>query len=238
MLFEKLGLSAPLQEAVTELGYTKPTPVQNKVIPLVLEGKDVMATAQTGTGKTAAYALPLLHILSKKTQKSTTKKVVRALILVPTRELASQVNMNVQSYGKNLELSIGAIYGGVKFTPQVKKLEKGIDVLIATPGRLLEHIKLDNVDLSRVEMLVFDEADRILDMGFWDEVELLLSLLPKKRQTLLFSVGLSKSVKRLSEVSLKNLSQWRSTTKANLPKTCNKRSTRSIKSANANCSLS
>ena len=170
MLFEKLGLIAPIQEAVTELGYTKPTPVQNKVIPLVLEGKDVMATAQTGTGKTAAYALPLLQILSKKTQKSTTKKVVRALILVPTRELASQVNMNVQEYGKNLELNIGAIYGGVKFTPQVKRLEKGIDVLIATPGRLLEHIKLDNVDLSRVEMLVFDEADRILDMGFWDEV--------------------------------------------------------------------
>jgi ATP-dependent RNA helicase RhlE len=203
MLFEKLGLIAPLQEAVTELGYTKPTPVQTKVIPLVLEGKDVMATAQTGTGKTAAYALPLLQILSKKTQKSTTKKVVRALILVPTRELASQVNLNVQEYGKNLELSIGAIYGGVKFTPQVKRLEKGIDVLIATPGRLLEHIKLDNVDLSRVEMLVFDEADRILDMGFWDEVETLLSLLPKKRQTLLFSVGVSKSVKRLSEVSLK-----------------------------------
>ncbi|ATB70024.1 ATP-dependent RNA helicase RhlE [Sulfurospirillum diekertiae] len=203
MLFEKLGLSAPLQEAVTELGYTKPTPVQNKVIPLVLEGKDVMATAQTGTGKTAAYALPLLQILSKKTQKSTTKKVVRALILVPTRELASQVNMNVQEYGKNLELNIGAIYGGVKFTPQVKKLEKGIDVLIATPGRLLEHIKISSVDLSRVEILVFDEADRILDMGFWDEVELLLSLLPKKRQTLLFSVGVSKSVKRLSEVSLK-----------------------------------
>jgi ATP-dependent RNA helicase RhlE len=111
--------------------------------------------------------------------------------------------MNVQEYGKNLELTIGAIYGGVKFTPQVKKLEKGIDVLIATPGRLLEHIKLDNVDLSRVEMLVFDEADRILDMGFWEEVETLFSLLPKKRQTLLFSVGLSKSVKRLSEVSLK-----------------------------------
>lgn len=203
MLFEKLGLIAPIQEAVTELGYTKPTPVQNKVIPLVLEGKDVMATAQTGTGKTAAYALPLLQILSKKTQKSTTKKVVRALILVPTRELASQVNMNVQEYGKNLELSIGAIYGGVKFTPQVKKLEKGIDVLIATPGRLLEHIKISSVDLSRVEIVVFDEADRILDMGFWDEVELLLSLLPKKRQTLLFSVGVSKSVKRLSEVSLK-----------------------------------
>ena len=203
MLFEKLGLIAPIQEAVTELGYTKPTPVQSKVIPLVLEGKDVMATAQTGTGKTAAYALPLLEILSKKTQKSTTKKVVRALILVPTRELASQVALNVQAYGKNLELTIGAIYGGVKFTPQVKKLEKGIDVLIATPGRLLEHIKLNNVDLSRVEMLVFDEADRILDMGFWEEVETLLSLFPKKRQTLLFSVGLSKSVKRLSEVSLK-----------------------------------
>lgn len=203
MVFEKLGLSEPIRDAVRELGYTKPTPVQNKVIPLVLEGKDVMATAQTGTGKTAAYALPLLHILSKKTQKSTTSKVVRALILVPTRELASQVGASVQAYGKNVALSSAAIYGGVKFTPQAKKLDKGIDILIATPGRLLEHVKLGNVDLSRVEIVVFDEADRILDMGFWDEVQTLLGLFPKKRQTLLFSVGLSKSVKRLSEVSLK-----------------------------------
>ena len=203
MSFEKLGVISPILEAIKELDYSKPTPVQAKVIPLVLEGKDVMATAQTGTGKTAAYALPLLQLLSKKTQKSTASKRIRALILVPTRELASQVGQSVLAYGKNLELSSAAIYGGVKFTPQAKKLEKGVDVLIATPGRLLEHIKLENIDLSRVEMVVFDEADRILDMGFWEEVEILLSLLPKKRQTLLFSVGLSKSVKRLSEVSLK-----------------------------------
>lgn len=203
MSFEKLGVISPILEAIKELEYSKPTPVQAKVIPLVLEGKDVMATAQTGTGKTAAYALPLLQLLSKKTQKSTASKRIRALILVPTRELASQVGQSVLAYGKNLELSSAAIYGGVKFTPQAKKLEKGVDVLIATPGRLLEHIKLENIDLSRVEMVVFDEADRILDMGFWEEVEILLSLLPKKRQTLLFSVGLSKSVKRLSEVSLK-----------------------------------
>ena len=203
MSFEKLGVISPILEAIKELEYSKPTPVQAKVIPLVLEGKDVMTTAQTGTGKTAAYALPLLQLLSKKTQKSTASKRIRALILVPTRELASQVGQSVLAYGKNLELSSAAIYGGVKFTPQAKKLEKGVDVLIATPGRLLEHIKLENIDLSRVEMVVFDEADRILDMGFWEEVEILLSLLPKKRQTLLFSVGLSKSVKRLSEVSLK-----------------------------------
>ena len=203
MSFEKLGVISPILEAIKELEYSKPTPVQAKVIPLVLEGKDVMATAQTGTGKTAAYALPLLQLLSKKTQKSTASKRIRALILVPTRELASQVGQSVLAYGKNLELSSAAIYGGVKFTPQAKKLEKGVDVLIATPGRLLEHIKLENIDLSRVEMVVFDEADRISDMGFWEEVEILLSLLPKKRQTLLFSVGLSKSVKRLSEVSLK-----------------------------------
>ena len=162
MLFEKLGLIAPIQEAVTELGYTKPTPVQSKVIPLVLEGKDVMATAQTGTGKTAAYALPLLQILSKKTQKSTTKKVVRALILVPTRELASQVALNVQAYGKNLELTIGAIYGGVKFTPQVKKLEKGIDaktmaslagVLTPAINRIKDTCKKTNTTLVLVNQV-------------------------------------------------------------------------------------
>lgn len=203
MSFEKLGLVSELLRAVDELDYKKPTPVQNKVIPTVLEGKDVMATAQTGTGKTAAYALPLLQLLAKKETKEKSKKVVRALILVPTRELAAQVGKSIEAYGKNLTLSSCTIYGGVKFTPQVKKLERGVDILVATPGRLLEHIKQDNVNLSKVEIVVFDEADRILDMGFWDEVETLLAMVPKKRQTLLFSVGLSKSVKRLSEISLK-----------------------------------
>lgn len=203
MLFEKLGLAPELLSALTTLGYVKPTPVQAKVIPLVLEGKDVVATAQTGTGKTAAYALPLLHHLAKKAVKESTKKVVRALILVPTRELASQVNASLKEYGQNLSLEYVSIHGGVKLTPQTKKLQKGADIIIATPGRLIEHIKMGNVDFAKLEVLIFDEADRILDMGFWDEVESLLALMPKKRQTLLFSVGMTKSVKRLLEISLK-----------------------------------
>ena len=203
MTFEKLGLIPQILSALVPLNYTKPTPVQAKVIPLVLEGKDVVATAQTGTGKTAAYVLPLLQHLARKTEKEMTKKHIRALILVPTRELASQVNMSVESYGKDVSLHSIAIYGGVKFTPQTKKLQKGADIVIATPGRLIEHIKMGDVDFSKLEMLVFDEADRILDMGLWDEVESLLTLMPKKRQTLLFSVGMTKSVKRLSDISLK-----------------------------------
>ena len=203
MTFEKLGLIPQILSVLVPLNYTKPTPVQAKVIPLVLEGKDVVATAQTGTGKTAAYALPLLQHLARKTEKEMTKKHIRALILVPTRELASQVHTSVETYGKDLNLHSIAIYGGVKLTPQTKKLQKGADIIIATPGRLIEHVKMGNVDFSKLEMLVFDEADRILDMGFWDEVESLLTLMPKKRQTLLFSVGMTKSVKRLSDISLK-----------------------------------
>lgn len=203
MTFEKLGLIPQILSALVPLGYEKPTPVQAKVIPLVLEGKDVVATAQTGTGKTAAYALPLLQHLARKIPKEMTHKAIRALILVPTRELASQVHLATMEYAKELHVNAIAIYGGVKFAPQTKKLEKGADIIIATPGRLIEHIKMGSVDFSKLEMLIFDEADRILDMGFWDEVQSLLSLMPKKRQTLLFSVGMTKSVKRLSEVSLK-----------------------------------
>ncbi|MDD3463204.1 MAG: DEAD/DEAH box helicase [Sulfurospirillaceae bacterium] len=202
MSFKKLGLTPVLLETIQKIGYTEPTSVQTQAIPAVLEGKDVMATAQTGTGKTAAYALPILQLLGKKEIKEGVKRPIRALILVPTRELASQVGKSIEAYGQDISLKSCTVYGGVKFTPQVKKLESGVDILIATPGRLLEHIKQENVNLSKVEMVVFDEADRILDMGFWDEVENLLSLVPKKRQTLLFSVGLTKSVKRLSEVSL------------------------------------
>ena len=203
MTFEKLGLIPSIVNALTSLEYLKPTPVQAKVIPVALEGKDVVATAQTGTGKTAAYALPLLQHLAKKVHKAESKKAVRGLVLVPTRELASQVYTSIQGYGKELSVESVPIYGGVKQTPQSKKLQKGADLIIATPGRLIEHIKMGNVDFSKLEMLVFDEADRILDMGFWDEVESLLSLMPKKRQTLLFSVGMTKSVKRLLEISLK-----------------------------------
>jgi len=202
MSFEKLGLVPQLCSAVDELGYTKATPVQKKVIPLVLDGKDVMATAQTGTGKTASYALPILQLLAKKEIKEETIKEVRALILVPTRELAAQVGKSIESYGKNFSLKSCSVYGGVKFTPQTRKLERGVDILVATPGRLLEHIKQDNLNLSKVEILVFDEADRILDMGFWEEVETISAMISKKRQTLLFSVEQNKSIKRFSDLTL------------------------------------
>ena len=203
MTFETLGLSSPILNALIPLGYQKPTPVQAKVIPLVLEGKDVIATAQTGTGKTAAYALPLLQLLSKKTPKENSKRNIRGLVLVPTRELASQVYNAMLDYSANVDIVTIAIYGGVKLTPQTNKLQKGADVLIATPGRLIEHLQMGNLDLAKVELLVFDEADRILDMGFWKEVEMLLEQMPKKRQSLLFSVGMTKSLKRLGEISLK-----------------------------------
>ncbi|WP_331775460.1 DEAD/DEAH box helicase [Sulfurospirillum sp. 1612] len=202
MSFEKLGLVPQLLTTIGELGYTKPTPVQKKVIPLVLEGKDVMATAQTGTGKTAAYALPILQLLSKKQTKEKTKRAIKVLILVPTRELAAQVGDSIEVYGKNLALESCAIFGGVKFAPQIRKLARGIDILVATPGRLLEHIEQGNLNLSKVETLVYDEADRILDMGFWEEIKTLSGMIPKKRQTLLFSVELSKAVKRFSELAL------------------------------------
>ena len=202
MSFEKLGLVPELTTAVSDLGYTKATPVQKKVIPLVLDGKDVMATAQTGTGKTAAYALPILQLLSRREIKEKTKRIIRVLVLVPTRELAAQVGKSIETYGKNFSLQSCSVYGGVKFTPQTKKLERGVDILVATPGRLLEHIKQGNVDLSNVEIVVFDESDRILDMGFWEEIVTLSKMIPKKRQTLLFSVEQSKSVKRFSELTV------------------------------------
>ncbi len=202
MSFEKLGLVPELLSAISELGYTKATPVQKKVIPFVIGGKDVMATAQTGTGKTAAYALPLLQILSKRDIKEKTKRIIRALVLVPTRELAAQVEKSIKLYGKNFSLVSCAVYGGVKFTPQTKKLERGVDILVATPGRLLEHVKQGNINLSKVEIVVYDESDRILDMGFWEEIITISSMIPKKRQTLLFSVEQSKSVKKFSELTL------------------------------------
>jgi len=202
MSFEKLGLVPQLCTAVSQLGYTKATPVQKKVIPLVLNGKDVMATAQTGTGKTASYALPILQLLAKKELKKKIKREIRALVLVPTRELAAQVGTSIDAYGKNFALESCAIHGGVKFAPQTKKLERGVDILVATPGRLLEHIKEGNVNLSKVEILVFDESDRILDMGFWEEIVTISNIIPIKRQTLLFSVEQSKSVKRFSELTV------------------------------------
>jgi len=202
MSFEKLGLAPQLLITIGELGYMAPTPVQKKVIPLVLEGKDVMATAQTGTGKTAAYAFPILQLLAKKETKEKTKRAIRALILVPTRELAAQVGESLEDYGKHFALESCAIFGGVKFMPQTRKLSRGADILVATPGRLLEHIEQGHLNLTKVEIIVYDEADRILDMGFWDEIKTLSNMIPKKHQSLLFSVELSKSVKRFSKLSL------------------------------------
>lgn len=199
MSFHSLGLDAQLCTTLDTLGYRAPTPIQTKVIPLVLEGRDLMATAQTGTGKTAAYVLPLLHALIN----SPASPALRGLILVPTRELATQVERSVRTYGQHAGFKSCAIYGGAKLATQAKKLQDGVQILVATPGRLLEHLKLGNVSLESLRLVVFDEADRILDMGFWADVQTLVALFPKKRQTLLFSVNLNKSIKRFSEICLK-----------------------------------
>jgi len=203
MSFEKLGLSAEILRAITKQGYTTPTAIQKQAIPLILEGRDLMAGSQTGTGKTAAFTLPLLHHLNTIPQQ-TTKRVVRALILTPTRELAAQVHNSVCQYGHYLHLKSTAVFGGVNIFHQTRKLNRGVDILIATPGRLLDHVRQNNLDLSKVEMLVLDEADRMLDMGFLPDVRRILSLLPKQRQNLLFSATFSKEVKKLANSLLKS----------------------------------
>ncbi len=198
MSFDTLGLMAEILRAVTEQGYTKPTPIQAQAIPVVLRGKDIMGGAQTGTGKTAGFTLPVLHLLSQGV-KNTGQRPVRALILTPTRELAAQINESVQTYGKYLSLKSAVIFGGVKIDPQITMLRKGVDILVATPGRLLDHINQKNVDLSSVEILVLDEADRMLDMGFIHDVRKVLNLLPKRRQNLLFSATFSDAIKSLAD---------------------------------------
>ena len=202
MSFETLGLLAELVRAVVEQGYSKPTPIQNQAIPVVLKGKDIMGGAQTGTGKTAGFTLPLLHLLSKY-GKDKGKRPVRALILTPTRELAAQVSESVKTYGKYLPLKSAVIFGGVKLPPQIAKLRQGVDILVATPGRLLDHANQKNVDLSQVEILVLDEADRMLDMGFIHDVRKIINLLPKNRQNLLFSATFSNEIKKLADSILK-----------------------------------
>ena len=201
MLFEDLGLAAELVDTVTEQGYSSPTPIQSQAIPIILKGKDVLGGAQTGTGKTAGFTLPMLHILSRNIESKGSRSV-RALILVPTRELAAQVNESIRTYGKKLSLKSAVIFGGVKAGPQVKMLRDGVDILVATPGRLLDHVNQKTVDLSSVEMLVLDEADRMLDMGFIHDVRKLLKLLPKKRQNLLFSATFSTKIKNLADSML------------------------------------
>jgi len=198
MSFSKLGLSKPLLRAIEDQGYTKPTPVQAKAIPIILEGSDVLAGAQTGTGKTAGFTLPLLERLNEHAQ-SKGKSPVRALILTPTRELASQVHESVVTYGKYLPYKSTVVFGGVGINPQIGNFRRGVDIVVATPGRLLDHIGRKTVDLSKVEFLILDEADRMLDMGFIHDIKKILALLPKKRQNLLFSATFSDDIKRLAD---------------------------------------
>jgi len=197
MSFDSLGLSAELRRAVAEQGYTEPTPVQRQAIPTILEGKDVMAGAQTGTGKTAGFTLPLLQRLSERQVNG--RRPVRALVLTPTRELAAQVGASVSDYGTHLPLRSAVIFGGVKINPQIEKLRHGVDILVATPGRLLDHVGQKTLDLSKIEILVLDEADRMLDMGFIRDIRKILALLPRDRQNLLFSATFSSDIKKLAD---------------------------------------
>lgn len=223
MSFSKLGLSAEIVRAVTAKGYTDPTPIQAQAIPAVLKGSDILAGAQTGTGKTAGFTLPILQLLSSKPVEPTnvpapvpksqpTKRVlkdtptrrwpVRALILTPTRELAAQVEESVKEYGKYLSLNSITIFGGVNITPQIRQLKGRVDILVATPGRLLDHIQQRTVDLSQVEILVLDEADRMLDMGFIRDIRKVIAALPAQRQNLLFSATFSPEIKSLAQTIL------------------------------------
>ena len=201
MPFTKLGLSGALLRAVADQGYTIPTPIQTQAIPAVLAGGDLLAGAQTGTGKTAGFVLPILQQLSTKPSPHATgsRKPLRVLIVTPTRELCAQVEMSVRTYGKHLKLTSTAIFGGVGLGPQTSQLRRGVDILVATPGRLLDHQRQRNVDLSRVEILVLDEADRMLDMGFLPDIKRILALLPRERQNLLFSATFSDEIKALAD---------------------------------------
>jgi len=202
MSFKALGLSAPLLKAIEKKGYTTPSPIQEKAIPPVLEGKDVLASAQTGTGKTAGFTLPLLHLLSQ--EQPQRHRPVRALILTPTRELAAQIYANVKEYSEYLDLRSTVIFGGVNQKPQVANLRKGMDILVATPGRLLDLHNQRVLSLSKVEIFVLDEADRMLDMGFLRDIEKVMKLLPQRRQNLLFSATFSKDIKKLAHGILNN----------------------------------
>ncbi|MEW5838860.1 MAG: DEAD/DEAH box helicase [Pseudomonadota bacterium] len=204
MSFASLGLSAELVRAVEEAGYTTPTPIQTQAIPAVLSGGDLLAGAQTGTGKTAGFTLPMLQRLEASKGGALGRGAVRALVLTPTRELAAQVEESVRTYGRFLKLSSMVMFGGVGMQPQIDRLRRGVDILVATPGRLLDHHNQGNVDLSKVEILVLDEADRMLDMGFIHDIKRVLALLPKKRQNLLFSATFSDEIKALADRLLDN----------------------------------
>ncbi|WP_417437822.1 DEAD/DEAH box helicase [Idiomarina sp.] len=195
--FQSLGLSDDILRAVTECGYTTPTPIQQQAIPTVMAGHDLLAAAQTGTGKTAGFTLPLLHKLSQ--TKTDGKPVIKALILTPTRELAAQVEDNLNTYAKYTGLKSLVIFGGVGINPQISALRRGVDILVATPGRLLDHSRQGTVDLSKIDVLILDEADRMLDMGFIHDIKKVMKLIPEKRQTLLFSATFSSEIKALSQ---------------------------------------
>ncbi|MCF8272320.1 MAG: DEAD/DEAH box helicase [Flavobacteriaceae bacterium] len=197
MSFNQLGLSEALQKAISKKGYTTPSPIQTKAIPPILEGKDILASAQTGTGKTAGFTLPLLQLLSQ--GQPLRQRPVRALVLTPTRELAAQVYENVKEYSVFLDLRSVVIFGGVNQNPQVNQLRQGVDILVATPGRLLDLHNQGMLSLSKVEILVLDEADRMLDMGFLRDIERIMKLMPTKRQNLMFSATFSPDIKKLAQ---------------------------------------
>lgn len=206
MHFTDLGLKAELLRAVSEQGYDTPTPIQQKAIPAVMAGHDLMASAQTGTGKTAGFTLPILHRLASGPNDRLTRitKTPRVLVLTPTRELAIQVEESVRTYGKHLSVNSLAVFGGVGINPQIAGLRRGVDVLVATPGRLLDHVQQRTVDLSKIEIFVLDEADRMLDMGFIRDIRKVIALLPKQRQNLMFSATFSPEIRELASGLLNN----------------------------------
>ena len=204
MSFDQLGLTEQLLKAVTDQGYITPTPVQQKAIPLILEGRDVLAGAQTGTGKTASFTLPLLQRLAENADPHQKPRRVRALILVPTRELAAQVYESVKTYGAHLPLHVEAVVGGASIGIQTRQLRRGCDIVVATPGRLIDHVSQRNINLSNVEILVLDEADRMLDMGFLPDIRQIMTLIPKQKQSLLFSATVSNQIKSLAAQLLNN----------------------------------
>ncbi len=203
MLFKDLGLSEPILRAIKQMGYTETTPIQEKAIPYVLDRRDVLASAQTGTGKTAGFTLPMLQILSE-TEKPRGKRPIRALILTPTRELAAQIYDNIEQYSVFLDIRATVIFGGVNANPQIDTLRKGVDILVATPGRLLDLYQQKALSLSQVEFFVLDEADRMLDMGFVKDINRVMQLVPERRQNLLFSATFSPEIRRLASGILRD----------------------------------
>ncbi|PPD04565.1 MAG: ATP-dependent RNA helicase RhlE [Methylobacter sp.] len=204
MSFQSLGLADELLKSITEQGYTEPTPIQQQAIPLILQGRDMLAGAQTGTGKTAGFTLPMLQLLAGAKVAPGEFRPVRGLVLTPTRELAAQVYESVRTYGKHMPLFVQAVFGGVSINNQIRVLQKGCDIVVATPGRLLDLVNQKHIDLTQVRILVLDEADRMLDMGFLPDIRKILERLPKKRQTLLFSATYSNEIKTLAATVLRD----------------------------------